>query len=160
MIGSLFVSLQDACRRRWGRLPLCVWSETHVLDDAVDQVWLRKGYCSVVEVSHFYSKVLIDFYLVCYVEALTHLLDAFVDMPFVRPKENPVIGVDAEDGCPLIEYALVRLALNETHLLESLEKVLLPYSPGRFAAIQVLQELQTVCFARISGRETSWYFHV
>ena len=160
MIGSLFVSLQDVCRMRWGRLPLCVWSETHVLDDAVDQVWLRKGYCSVVKVSNFYFKIFVDFSLVCYVETLTHLLDALVDMHFVWSKENSVVGVDTEDGCPLIEYALVGLALNETHLLESLEKVLLPYSPGRFASIQVLQELTTVCLARISGRETSWYFNV
>ena len=96
---------------------------------------LRQGYCAIIKVSDFYSKVFVDLALICYVETLTHLFDTVVDVLFIGPKENAIVGVDTEDGCPLVEYALVGLALNETHLLESLEKVLLPHSPGRFAAV-------------------------
>jgi hypothetical protein len=79
--------------------------------------------------------------LIFKIEVLFHLMNHLVNFLFRNRGEDAVVSVNNEDDVATEKYALVNIGLLESDCLETLGKVLIPYSSCLFLSIQVLKEL-------------------
>jgi hypothetical protein len=66
---------------------------------------------------------------------------------FIRSGKDSIVSVYDEDDVTVEEDALINFGLFEADGLQSLDKILVPYSSSLFLTIEVFEKFEHMCFS-------------
>jgi hypothetical protein len=106
------------------------------------------------------AKVIGDVALVFHVKVPFHLTNCFVNFLFIRSGKDSIVSIHHEDDVAAEEDALVNFVLFKADGLQSLDKMLVPYSSSLFLTVEVFEKFEHMCFSIAIFCFNSRQFHI
>jgi hypothetical protein len=110
-------------------------------------VQLRKLDITIGQSLDIDAKVIGDVTLVFHVKVPFHLTNCFGNFLFIRSGKDSIVGVHGEDDVTAEEDTLINFGLFEANGLQSLDKMLVPYSSSLFLTKEVFEKFEHIGFS-------------